>query len=102
MAKDDGQVRAELDDLAARPELRADTDLASARASYARFSELRTQIIALSRENTNVRSLALSLDQKRKTMLLCQDALYVLQQEIAGEPAPVTPSNPRKLQAEPH
>jgi hypothetical protein len=49
-----------------------------------------------------VRSLALSLNQKRKSMLLCQDALYVLQQEIAGEPAPVTPSNPRKLRAEPH
>jgi hypothetical protein len=102
MAKDDIQIRAGLDGLAAQTGLRADSDLATARASYARFSELRTQIIALSRENTNVRSLALSLNQKRKTMLLCQDALYVLQQEIAGEPAPVTPSNPRKLRAEPH
>jgi len=88
MAKDDREVRAALDNLAAQPALRADPDLATARASYARFSEFRTQILTLSRENTNVRSLAMSLDQKRKAMLMCQDALYALQQEIAGEPAP--------------
>jgi hypothetical protein len=101
MAKDDREVRAALDNLAAQPALRTDPDLATARASYARFSELRTQILTLSRENTNVRSLAMSLDQKRKAMLMCQDALYALQQEIAGEPAPVTPYNPRKLKAGP-
>jgi len=101
MAKDDREMRAALDWLAAQPNLRADPDLATARASYARFSDIRTQILALSRENTNVRSLAISLDQKRNTMLTCQDALYALQQEIAGEPAPIAPSNPRKLKAEP-
>jgi hypothetical protein len=101
MAKDDREVRAAFDGLAARPDLRADPDLAIASTSYARFSEMRTQILALSRENTNVRSLTISLDQKRNAMLTCQDALFALQQEIAGEPAPVTPSNPRKLKAEP-
>ena len=101
MAKDDREVRAALDSLAARPDLRADPDLATARASYARFSEVRTQILALSRENTNVRSLAISLDQKRNAMMTCQDALYALQQEIAGEPAPVAPPNPRRMKAEP-
>jgi hypothetical protein len=101
MAKDDREVRAAFDGLAARPELRADPDLAIARASYARFSEVRTQILSLSRENTNVRSLAISLDQKRKVMLTCQDALFTLQREVAGEPDPVAPSNPRKLKAEP-
>jgi len=101
MAKDDREVRAAFDGLAARPELRADPDLAIARASYARFSEVRTHILSLSRENTNVRSLAISLDQKRKVMLTCQDALFTLQREIAGEPAPVAPTNPRKLKAEP-
>ena len=98
MIKDDGEVRTALDALDAG--LRSESDLAAARASYARFSEVRTQILALSRENTNVRSLAISLDQKRKTMLMCQDGLYALQQEIAGEPAPVAPSNPRKLKVE--
>ncbi len=97
MAKDDREVRAALDGLAAQPELRADPDLATARSSYARFSEVRTQILALSRENTNVRSLAISLDQKRKAMSVCQDALYALQQAIAEEPTPVAPSRPRQL-----
>lgn len=95
MAKDDREVRTAFDVLAAP--LRADSDLATARSSYARFNEMRTQILALSRQNTNVRSLAISLDQKRKAMFMCQDALYALQQEIAGEPTPVTPTNPRKL-----
>jgi hypothetical protein len=101
MAKDDRELLAALDGLAAQPNLRADADLAAARTSYARFSEVRTQILALSRENTNVRSLAMSLDQKRNAMLRCQDALYALQREIAGEPAPETPTNPRRLKAEP-
>jgi hypothetical protein len=101
MDKDDRQVRAGLDGLAAQPDLGADSDVASARAGYARFSELRTQILALSRQNTNVRSLAMSLDQKRKAMFMCQDALFALQKEIAGEPAPVTPTNPRGLSAGP-
>ena len=102
MDKDDRQVRAGLDGLAAQPDLRADSDVASARAGYARFSELRAQILALSRQNTNVRSLAMSLDQKRKAMFTCQDALHALQQQIAGEPIPEAPSNPRRLGAAPH
>ncbi len=101
MAKDDREVRAAFDNLAAQPDLRPDSDLATARVSYARLNQVRAQILALSRENTNVRSLAISLDQKRKTMLMCQDALYALQQEIAGEPTPVTPANPRRLRSEP-
>jgi hypothetical protein len=101
MANDDREVRASLDGLNAQPDFRADPDLATARSSYARFSELRVQILGLSRENTNVRSLAISLNQKRKVMTVCQDALYALQREIAEEPAPVAPSNPRHLSSEP-
>jgi hypothetical protein len=101
MGKDYREIRAAFDGLAAQPDVRADADLATARASYARFSELRTQILALSRENTNVRSLAISLDQKRKVMSMCQDALHALQQEIASEPAPATPTNPRGMGAAP-
>jgi len=49
MAEDDREVRAALDALDAQPDLRTDPDLASARSGYSRFSELRTQIVALSR-----------------------------------------------------
>jgi hypothetical protein len=101
MSQDDREVRAALDALDAQPELHADPDLAAARSSYSRFSGLRTQILALSRENTNVRSLATSLNQKRKVTTICQDALSALNQEIAGETVPVAPSNPRNLSSEP-
>jgi hypothetical protein len=88
MNEEDAQVREDLAGLAALPQLNGNTDLATAAASYARFGELRTQILALSRENTNVRSLAISLNQKRKVTQLCQDALGSLQMAILEEPIP--------------
>jgi hypothetical protein len=86
MAKEDVQVRKDLDGLAALPELRGDTDLATAASRYNQFTKIKTQILALSRENTNVRSLAISLNQKRKAMLLCLEALNALKQAILEEP----------------
>ncbi len=99
MTKQDREVRKDLDGLAALPVFRGDTDLEAATSGYAKFSKIRTQVLAFSRENTNVRSLAISLNQKRKVMLLCQDALAALQQTILQEHiAGVNygpPSNPR-------
>jgi hypothetical protein len=86
MAKDDEQVRKDLAGLAALPDLGGVSDRASAAASYDRFSTIKAQILALSRENTNVRSLAISLNQKRKVMLLCQETLNALQLAILEEP----------------
>jgi len=86
MAKDDEQVRKDLAGLAALPDLSGDADRASAVASYDRFSTIKAQILTLSRENTNVRSLAISLNQKRKVMLLCQETLNALQLAILEEP----------------
>jgi hypothetical protein len=86
MAKEDREVHNDLDRLAALQNVSGDPDLETASSSYARFSNVRTQILALSRENTNVRSVAISLGQKRKVMLLCQGALEALQQAILAEP----------------
>lgn len=101
MAADDREFRVDLDGLAALPGLRADPDLAGARSSYARFDELRARILSLSRENTNVRSLSISLNQKRRITAACQEALSALQREIAEEPEPAVPSNPRHMASEP-
>jgi hypothetical protein len=99
MTRDDQDVRKDLDGLAAVSMFDGDADLATATSAYTRFSEVRAKIIPLSRENTNVRSLAISLDQKRKVMFLCQDALASLQQAISEEPIPGVnygvPSSPR-------
>ncbi len=99
MAVDDARVRTSLDRLAALPKFGADPDLATARAAYAAFGKLRTQILALSRENTNVRSLSISLNQKRRVTQACQAALNALQEAILAEPIAGTtygiPARPR-------
>jgi len=99
MSKEDQQIRKNLDELTALPKLNQNADLATAASSYARFGKIKTRILALSRENTNVKSLSISLNQKRKMMLLCQDTLNKLQQAILEKPiAGVTygcPARPR-------
>ncbi len=98
MATDDVEVKKSLASLAAAPKVGNDPDLVTATARYAAFSGIKMQILSLSRENTNVRSLSISLNQKRKVMLMCQAALGALQQAILAEPiegftygAPVNP-----------
>jgi len=86
MTNEDQQVHKNLDSLASLPRLHGDSDLETATLDYAKFGEIRGRILALSRENTNVRSLAMSLGQKRKALFLCQEVLSVLQQTIHDEP----------------
>jgi hypothetical protein len=86
MSKEDRLIHKNLDELMAFPKVNRNADLAAAVSSYARFGKIKTQILALSRENTNVKSLSISLNQKRKVMLLCQDTLDKLQQAILEEP----------------
>jgi hypothetical protein len=79
------RVRSSLEGLAA---LVGPAEVAPAAASFTRYLELQTQVLALSRENTNVRSLALSLGKKRAAQAVCQDGLNALQQAILEEPIP--------------
>jgi len=99
MATEDAQVRKSLDGLAALPNLGKDPELTNAVTRYAEFSRLKTQVLALSRENTNVRSLSISLNEKRRVMLVCQDALDALHKAILAEPIAGTtygpPAKPR-------
>jgi len=98
MAREDSQVREHLDALAALPEP-VSQEAERAASSYSRFTETRKEILKLSRENTNVRSLTMSLGRKRKLISVCQDALSALEQAIQAEPIPgVThgpPARPR-------
>jgi hypothetical protein len=99
MSREDKQIHKNLDELTALRNLKQKSILATAVSSYAQFSKIKSQIIALSRENTNIKSLSISLSQKRKVMLLCQDTLNKLQKAIMEEPiAGVTygrPARPR-------
>jgi hypothetical protein len=62
---------------AARPKLVA------AEAALGRFMEVNAQIMALSRRNTNVRSLALSLNEKTKVTTACEESLSALRENLA-------------------
>jgi hypothetical protein len=64
-----------------RPALRP--QIVAAIAALDRFAGLNSEIIALSRRNTNVRSLALSLGQKRMLTATCEDSLRALQDALA-------------------
>ena len=93
------EVQKDLDGLAALPKLGGDPDFRTAASAYQRYGAVKTQILALSRENTNVRSLSISLTQKRRVMLLCQETLAALQQAITDEPGSglphARPASPR-------
>jgi hypothetical protein len=95
MAQEDAAIRKDLEGLATLLKTDGSSDLEIASSRYDQFREIRTRIIGLSRENTNVRSLALALSQKRKVMLTCQDALAALKQAIEQEPIAKAPVSPR-------
>ena len=57
--------------------------LSSAAAALDRLVDLNRQIIALSRRNTNVRSLALALTEKRPLIAACEQQLHALQAALA-------------------
>ncbi|MFN7955913.1 MAG: hypothetical protein U0610_29640 [bacterium] len=99
MAEEDRALDADLAGLARLRATNGSPDLETASSAWARFAEIRGSILALSRENTNVRSLSLSLTRKRKALLVCQEALAALRQAIEAEPdanAPrPTPTLPR-------
>jgi hypothetical protein len=57
--------------------------LAAATTALDQFIAVNAQIVALSRRNTNVRSLALSLTQKRPLIAACEETLRALQDALA-------------------
>ena len=76
-------ARSSLKTLASLVKPGARPQLALAAVALDRFSELNTQIVALSRRNSNVRSLALSLGQKRTLTAACEDSLRALQDALS-------------------
>jgi hypothetical protein len=83
-----GEVQRSLDGLRAIPALAGSGGLGAADEAWAQFREIEGRIVALSRANTNVRSLAISLDRKRKLVSACTEALEALRQAIVEEPVP--------------
>ena len=76
-ARDTLKAIAGLASLASRPQVDAAT------GALDRFMSVNTQIADLSRRNTNVRSLALSLGQKRSLTAACESSLQTLQDALS-------------------
>jgi hypothetical protein len=57
--------------------------LSAAAAAFDRFKAINTELVTLSRRNSNVRSLALSLGRKRTVTAECDEALHALEETLA-------------------
>jgi hypothetical protein len=82
MATSEAAARSALKTLASLVQPASRPKLAAATVALDRFIGLNGQIIALSRRNTNVRSLALSLGKKRTLTAACEDSLHALQDAL--------------------
>jgi hypothetical protein len=76
-ARDALAALARLVDAASRPKL------ATAADALARFLDVNSQILGLSRRNTNVRSLVLALNEKQKLVTPCEQSLAALSDALA-------------------
>jgi hypothetical protein len=83
MATSEASARNALEMLRPLVEPKSRPRLDAAAAALNRFMDLNGQIIALSRRNTNVRSLALSLDEKRTIIASCEQRLSELRAALA-------------------
>jgi hypothetical protein len=83
MAASDAAARNALAQLKTTTASAGGAELASAGEALDRFKAINDEIVALSRRNSNVRSLALSLGRKRVVVAECDDQLTALEQALA-------------------
>lgn len=83
MATAEAAARSAVDALGSLVSRESKPQLAAAAAAMSRFTAVHAEILTLSRRNSNVRSLALTLGQKRMLTARCEDALRALQASLA-------------------
>jgi hypothetical protein len=83
MAASEADVRSALKTLAEAIRPASRPQLATAQAAFDRLMDVNAEIIKLSRRNTNVRSLALALNEKGKITTTCESTLRALQDALA-------------------
>jgi len=88
MGVEEQAVRAALKELHALAAPASRPKIADATTAFDRFMAVHAQVLQLSRKNTNVRSLALSLDQKRALIEPCEKTLRALRDALAKRKYP--------------
>jgi hypothetical protein len=83
IATSEASARSALEDLRPLVQPGSRARLAEAVASLGRFTDVHAQIMALSRRNTNVRSLAMSLNEKPRAAQACEETLRALRASLA-------------------
>jgi hypothetical protein len=83
MTAAEGRVRKALKDLTPLIGDQASAQLALASAAFDRFEDINREILMLSRRNSEVRSLALSLGRKRMLTAIADDQLAALEESLA-------------------
>lgn len=81
----DAQVREGFDALTRATGKAEEAALDESRAAYGDFQKVNAELVDLSRQNTNVRSFAMSLGRARKTTAECESLLEALQRAISSE-----------------
>lgn len=82
MAAAERSTRASVDAIAGIAAPASRQKLAEARAAFTRFLEVHRELLRLSRENSNVRSLALALGQFRNVRASCEAAVQALRKSL--------------------
>jgi hypothetical protein len=83
-------ARKALETLRRIPDLRSKEDLKNAESAFERFMSLTTEVIRLSRMNTNIKSVELSLGKERLISSKCQEILATLQKKIQTQGSKAT------------
>jgi hypothetical protein len=83
MGAADAATAAALAELGRLADARSRAKVAAASAALDRFRQVHAEAIELSRRNTNVRSLILALDQKRRLTAPCEESLAALRDRLA-------------------
>jgi hypothetical protein len=83
MAASEAVARAALEELASLPDAAGREGLGAAREQLERFAAVHRELLSLSRQNTDVRSLADSLGRKRRFTAACDATLVALQDALA-------------------
>jgi hypothetical protein len=83
MTGSESSARGSVDELAQVLGAAGASELAAAREQLERFAQANRELLALSRENSDVRSLAAALGERRTLTAACDSALIALQAELA-------------------